>query len=604
MPPPPTQQKQQKVLPAEVLEQIFTQLPTQDLYTCQYVCYSWHIVAKQEFYKDVEFKTSFGINLFLTCITSKNTSSSRIPSSGVFVKRLFFNHSPTSSVMQKIGVGSTLSPQHVKALAEVCPFVTTIDSTEDLDNVVLTCLLSLDDDAWKQLSSFPYGRRVPLELYRRCAYKFRRSIATLYFDKIKPLDFSYLCQFPSLTILNISGAPVQCMEEFDYVLNTCRRLKQLVLTLKMNREITREQQQQGTLYPTLKLLKIRTDGDEMDYTFLKYVMHKFNNLVSLEMYGMDLLDASLKDQHNFHSLAHWINSLKRTQLDLRGHDYNRLPQVATAYLSGLFNTHLPHMDYNTTLHIHNISPELINTNNCPFLVFSTTLINQTLIQRDINIQLPQFETDDRAMHTQYISQFAPYANELFVSYEGTRYYTHGCSWFLESVIQHCSVLRSIHVNYCVLDSGINSQVNESVNDISISNSQLAPDFFHTLSFCCPNLQNVTLYRSFYGVEDREHGLTVDMPCTDLDTLTIMGDQWYFPRMFEWKRNGASPRWVIKITTAMGGTRYFWIPPNSSRIVENPWQYIMTDDVICFSVTCKDIKKVEYKTSLVNDTFDL
>jgi hypothetical protein len=605
MPPPLTATKQQKTLPIEILEQIFKELSSRDLFTCQYVCKSWHVPAKRDFYKHVEFKTSFSINLFLTCI---NSDVSTIPSPGDFVKRIYFNNAPTTASMQNFTVGSTLSCQHIQAIAQACPNVTTIDCTQNLKDIVVTGLLSLDDGVWKILSSFPDGNSVPTDLYTRCAYKFRQSLATLYFNSSMN-DFSYLCQFPSLTILDLSFAPpLQSIDELEYILNTSKQLTQLVLRLDM--ATNKQQSQQPSLvYPTLKLLKIRTvDGDDqVDYTFLKYIMHKFNKLVSLEMYAMDLLDISLNDKQDYTALIKWMNSLKSSELVLRGHDYNRIPQVATEYLLGIFSTQVQRMNYSTTLNIYNSNPEMINMNSITFLVFSTMTMHSSWMQRDIDIQLPQFETDNRSIHHNYISQFAPYVNELYISYEGTPIYTHGCSWFLESVMRHCSVLRSINLNYCELSLVDNTAViNESITDVTISNSQIASDFFSTLSFCCPNLNNLTLHRNFHS-RHHQYSIWIDMPHTQLDCLSLIGEELHFPWISTAVQQGSNsniiPRWYIYISTA-DRARYFQLDSLTSAIYESKQPIHIRQGVISIGVQCKEIRKFRISTSIADTTLDL
>ncbi|KAI8095916.1 hypothetical protein BDF21DRAFT_17427 [Thamnidium elegans] len=585
---------QQNILPAEILQQIFEELSINDLFKCQFVCHSWHIAAKRNFYKDVEFKTSFGINLFLTCIHDQNKALS-IPSPGIFVKRLFFNHSPKTAAMQSLGVGSTLSSQHFQALAIHCPNVTTVDCTQNLNNVIVTALLSLPEDVkWDKLESFPDGNRISLELYKECAYKFRSSLTTLYFGA-EPL--SYLSQFPCLCVLDMTNCPITCIDELEYILNTCTQLEQLVLTLKGCSSEARQLSRQ--VYSSLKLLKLKTEDDQFEYMFLRYIMYKFNSLVSLEAYGMNLLDISLKDEEEYTGLIQWINSLKSAELILRGYDYNMVPQVASTYLSGIFKTQAQHMEYDTTLNIHNTNHTMTNTNNITFLVFSTMPINEYCMQRDIDIQLPQFETDDRLIHANYISQFSPFVNEIFITYEGTPIYTRGCSHFLDSIIEQCTTLRSVNVNYSDLDITTNS-VNETITDFAISNSQISIDFFPTLSFSCPNLKNLTLHRNFHS-RTSEYAVYIDIPHTDLDVLSLLGEI-QFPWISTLGGND-NPGWIIMISTTHQ-KRHFKIDGMTALLSEIKQEYLGYYCGISIGINCRGIKKFRISALSTDTCIDL
>lgn len=592
---------QQKILPAEILQQIFEELSTNDLFTCQFVCHSWHVPAKRNFYKDVEFKTSIGINLFLTCIDDQqHYKIPTIPSPGVFVKRLFFNHSPKTAAMQYLGVGSTLSPKHFKALATQCPNITTVDCTQNLNSLVVNALLSLEQDIqWTQLTSFPDGNRISLELYKQCAYKFRHSLTTLYFDA---MPLSNLNEFPCLTVLDMTNCPIGCIDELEYILNTCKQLSQLVLTLK---DFHTQQQQQSLLfslfqvYPSLKLLKLKTEDDQFEYGFLRYIMYKFNRLVSLETYGMNLLDTTLKDREGYTTFIQWINSLKSAELILRGHDYNMVPQVASTYLSGIFKTQVKNKEYDTTLNIHNTNHAMTNNNNITFLVFSTMSINENCMQRDIDIQLPQFETDNRLIHSNYISQFSPFVNEIFITYEGTPIYTRGCSYFLDSIIEQCSSLRSVNVNYSDLDITTNIP-NETITDFAISNSQISIDFFPTLSFCCPQLKNLTLHRNFH-CRTTDYAVFIDVPHTSLDVLALLNEI-----QFPWITTSAgnhNPGWVIMIKT-INRKRHFKIEATTGLLSEIQEEHLHYYSGVSIGINCRELKKFRISALAVDTCIDL
>lgn len=613
------------LLPTEILEQIFEGLSTDDLFTCQAVCHAWHVPAKRDFYKHVEFKTSISINLFLTCISPKPTTTmsattvTTIPPPGPFVKRLFFNQPPTTSNMLHFSVGSTLSSNHILALAKQCPNVTSVDCTQNLSSVVVSGLLSLDDSvAWRHLLSFP-DTRISQELYRQCSYKFRRSLSTLYFD-MGVEDLSYLREFPCLNILDLSTAPISCIDELESILNSCVYLTQLTLNLKRVHPPSKNllfssstaTTTTTTAYPSLKLLKLITEDDDFDHAFLKYMIKKFNRLLSVEICGVDLLDVSLKNKPEYLRITQWINSMKSSELVLLGRDYNMVPQVATEYLSGLFETQLSTVRYNTTLNIHNTNHEMTNRNSTTFLVFSSMSVNPMCIQRDIDIQLPEFETSNRLVHSNYINQFASHVNEIFISYEGTPIYTRGCSYFLDSIIEQCSVLRSISVNYCDLSLSMNV-INETITEFSISNSQISQDFFQALSYCCPSLKHLTLHRNFHS-RGEEHAIFISMPHSDLEALSLLGEV-SFPWMSAQGGNNSNiPNWLIKICTSENNReRYFKIDTMTSTCTEIFDKEQRRSRVIrragstthvSIGINCKSLKKFRMSIAFTEIALDL
>ncbi|CAO3650425.1 unnamed protein product [Mucor hiemalis] len=441
--------------------------------------------------------------------------------------------------------------------------VTIVDCTQNLSTLVVSGLLSLDDAiTWKNLLSFP-DSRISQDLYRQCSYKFRQSLSTLYFD-MGVDDLLYLREFPCLNILDLSTAPISCIDELECILNSCVYLTQLTLNLK--RSLPNKQPSSSHAYPSLKLLKLITEEDDFDHTFLEFIINKFNRLLSVEICGVDLLDVSLEEKPEYLRITRWINSMKSSELVLLGRDYNMVPQVATEYLAGIFATQLNTVRYNTTLNIHNTNHEMTNRNNTTFLVFSSISINPTCIQRDIDIQLPEFETSNRLVHSNYINQFSAHVNEIFISYEGTPIYTRGCSYFLDSIIENCSVLRSITVNYCDLSLSMNV-INEAITEFSISNSQISQDFFNALSFCCPNLKHLTLHRNFHS-RSEEHAIFISMPHSELDVLSLLGEV-SFPWMAaQGGNNNNIPNWLIKICTSGNNReRYFKIDTMSSTCTE-------------------------------------
>ncbi|KAI8887583.1 hypothetical protein K501DRAFT_283214 [Backusella circina FSU 941] len=576
---------------------------------------------------------------FITCISSHPS----LPNAGTIVQKVTFKHYSTH-FLYTYGFRNT----HVYQLVRACPHLEAIDCANwDQAQVIMDGLLFTDVAI--QLKQLP-NIASELEQYKNCAYRFRSSLTTLTLPSHERLDLGFLMEFPMLSQLDLGKNEVTSFGYLDALLNACPTLQELTFqygnmqiedadeettaiemitdgifiiptisttaTTTSSSSITNNLNTTNTtnnnnnnhtermpsfnkeIYPTLKHLFVTTTQDAIPYIFIDYILTRFTNLNTLDMEGIDILDTTLQMKTFYEMLIQRMDNMISCSLRLRGNDYNLTTQVAQAYLSGLSKA--IKQDRITNIKIHN-NPK----HSMPVVSYWTGVIGITK-RRHFQIRLPDIETANQELQLSYIQQFSDFVNELSIDYQGTIFYKSALTQLYALVLQHCSHLKVLKINYAELDIGDALQ-NHAITRLHLSNSHIPQECFKRLSHHLPNLKHLVLRRNFHIDDPR--CIRIDMRYSSLEQMSLLGES-YFPWISTLSQHSHPIEEMILLVEQQesGDTRYYYATTLSvyARWTDETFaQSVMSRGrAMVIYISVKRIKSLLLGTGLTSTHIDL
>jgi hypothetical protein len=560
-------------LPQEILAQVFQYVQPRDLLACLSVCHIWYVHAQHHFYKQIEFFELASIDRFIACMQSNPDHPN------LLVKKITF----TSDEFHK-RQDLPAFKQQFKTLVSLCPHVETLATSPRLKDFVIHALYSLPTTL-KNLGAFPYA---PTPEYTKLSHRYNRTLkeyAMYNFDNdFVKTNFGELRNFPRLQKLYLMDAPVRNLEEVECILSMCRNLQDLSVEIcdddmeefdyddfdpfdefvgqddddeedyaefvhrqiaqRLNQmevrpprpqSLQQQQEQQMQQYPKMEKLLFRSGDVEFDLGQFIPFLHKLTNLKRLELEAVDILTAEKPRQQLNHlkTMLEIIHTLSSSYFIVEGADFNKIHTVAQTYLQLFFQPHFVWL--HTTLKIENATVKEFGIDD--------TLCYKTYPNRhrELAIVLPEFETNDPAIHAAYVKIFAPYVNEIELDYERTVTYDNACESFLYNIVSKCNVLHSLTVHSGNCSEPWSIQVtNTGLQKLVLSNCFLSSEFLESLSSTCVNLDQLTLADNRYSKTDDNKDL-IAMPDTELQQLNLNLEQ------FKTGLFGHSQQTLIKIS---------------------------------------------------------
>lgn len=472
----------QAQLPLEILGQVFHLIPHNDLLACLYVCHAWFVSAKPVFYKELQFSQFSSINRFITCMQFSPDHCN------LLVQRITFTF-----YLRGYGYLPTFR-NHFRHLAVLCPYVETLASTRQLEDLVVKALYSLPSPL-KKLSAFPYSAEVE---YNDCALLYSHALKEYIMDNVgnssSRIGFERLSSFPNLRKLSLMETPLRTLRDVEFILSMCPTLEVLSVELHYHADDEDYEDLVPQLplqlqYPKVKSLAIHCPQKDIDTKVYYPFLHKCNNLERLKLVAINV-EISENPPYELETFFDLLHALTHVTLMFKGDYSNRTRDSALDYLRFLLH---PQSIYVSTF--LSIESNGYTYGRGDHYLHYTTNLNK---RRELDIALPDFETNDTNLHSAYVKAFAPYVNKLELDYEITNVYTNAGESFLYAVLSQCTALNSLTVLHGTFSQALPSTINTTLRSLFLASCHITSTFIESVSLTCANLRQLTLRNIAYS----------------------------------------------------------------------------------------------------------
>jgi hypothetical protein len=498
-------------LPREILQKVFRYLRQPDLFTCLFVCHTWHVPAKRCLYKNIEFSQFSSIDRFITCMQLTLAKPNLLVQSILFLGE---NADRRDFVSFK---------QQFQQVMELCPNVQMLNSSHKLKGFVVEALYRLATPL-NRLSSFPYTR---LPEYSACVNRYSHTLKECamyhYWDHgFMRSHFDVLRNLTCLKKLNLIDAPVSTLQQIEGILSVCKHLEDL--SIKWSEyDFGHKENATGDVtpmpqYPNVKRLLFRSGGEPAKLELLNIFLRKLNNLQQLEL-EITIMLINERRQHHRHQLEglakviDYVHTLPSASFIIKTTSFKQIYNYALPCLQQFFQ---PRFLRNTSLTINNNNRELSRIENNLFYTITSNTTHRELI-----IVLPDLGTVNSDVYTEYVDAFAPYVNSLTIDYKSILTIPNACENLLSTTLAQCTALHSL-----TLRSGSYYQAcrpfdsNTTLRTLILSGCRLSVEFLKSLSgITRSSLRQLTLSDFQFTTNE-----CIDMPQTELQQLNLDLDQ--------------------------------------------------------------------------------